>query len=433
MRIFIGFSEVAGFYSILSQGFAASGHTVKFRSFGPNPFNYSIESRPSLIQRLLWISTRLYHKSPNVVLKLPSYVMQVFLRVTTIFPLMLCSDLIILNYSGTLFCYLDILVLRLLGKRIIYIFHGSDARPPYFNGKYIYPNYSLARLRRLTYIASLRIRIIQALGCVCMVQPAISHFFTKPIVNLSMIGLPWPLPVGELDRQPIDNSLVKPFTILHAPSNSVNKGTAMIREAIQQLSAANKNINYVEIFDQPNSAVLKAIASADLIIDELWSDARLAGLGCEAASCNVPTLIGSYYTDKDWQDDTDNSNPLVITANPDNLAERIAILISNTQELDKLKNDLAIAQHQYLPQAYSSSILNIFLSSPLDPEYKRFWYDPLKCSYLYGWGAPSNIVINVLIEYVIKFGLNSLCIPSNSRSFHLIKDLASSRSRPVNL
>ena len=428
MKIFIGFSEVAGFYSILSQGFVDSGHTVHFRSFGPNPFSYSIESHPSKTQRFLWFSNMLYQKSPNIFLKIPAYLFHLFVRVIAVFPLMLKSDLIILNYSGTLLFYLDILVLRLLGKRIIYIFHGSDARAPYFNGKYIYPSFSLDRLRRLTYVASLRIRIIQGLGCICMAPPAISHFFSKPILNLSIIGLPWPQPVKDTLRNSTDNLLAKSFTILHAPSNNINKGTSQIRAAIRQLSDSTTNIKYVEISGQSNSAVLEAISKADLVIDELWSDARLAGLGCEAATCQVPTLIGTNYTDQEWSEDTNNTFPLVFTTPPEKLVESISNLISSPLELSNLKNQLASAYHMYQPEEYATRMLNIFFSSPYQLNYETFWYDPLKCRYLFGWGAPRETVISVIVDYVNKYGLKSLCLPQGSRTLDQIKCIMSSKS-----
>ena len=427
MKIFIGFSEVAGFYSTLSEGLVESGHTVCFRSFGPNPFNYSIEACPSSFQRLLWLSTKLYHKAP-LFLKLPAYLLHLFLRVCTIFPFMLYSDLILINYSGTLFCYVDVLLLRLLGKRVIYIFHGSDARAPYFNGKYIYPTFSLSRLRRLTFIASLRIRIIQGLGCICMAPPAISHFFSKPIINLSLIGLPWPKPMAPAHRQSSSSKLSEQFTILHAPSNNINKGTAQIRDVIQKLRDTHTNINYIEISGQSNSAVLDAIANADLVIDELWSDARLAGLGCEAAACHVPTLIGTHYTDNQWRTDTHNANSFVITTPPHQLEECISNLISNRLILDQIKSDLASAQSQYSPNQYSSRILDVLLSSPTHLGFSNYWYDPLKCSYLYGWGAPSHVVSHVVREFVGKYGLKSLCLPSKSRSLALIKELILSDS-----
>lgn len=171
LKVFVGFSEVAGFYSLLCHGLSQSGHKVTFRSFGPNPYSYSIESNPTKIQLLIWKTNSLYLSCTNPILKLPLYLLHVTIRVLFILPLMLRSDLILLNYTGTLFFYLDIFFLRALGKRIVYLFHGSDSRAPYFNGKYIFPTYSLQRLRRLTLVTSARIRLIEILRCTCVVPP----------------------------------------------------------------------------------------------------------------------------------------------------------------------------------------------------------------------------------------------------------------------
>ena len=416
LKVFVGFSEVAGFYSLLCQGLSQSGHKVTFRSFGPNPYSYSIESNPTKIQLLIWKTNSLYLSCTNPILKLPLYLLHVTIRILFILPLMLRSDLILLNYTGTLFFYLDIFFLRALGKRIVYLFHGSDSRAPYFNGKYIFPTYSLQRLRRLTLVTSARIRLIEILRCTCVVPPAVSHLFRRKVVTFSVLGLPWP-PVLDQHSEPEQSHKSSAFTVVHAPSNSINKGTSLIRQSVKDLQQEGINLNYVELSGASNTSVIRAIKSADLIIDQLWSDARLCGFGAEAATYGIPTLIGTHYTERLWNDHSNFREPYVITTEPDDLTNRLRHLILDPTELHSLRTKLPTIGTLYEPKIFSDRLLHVLNTSPDHANSSRFWFDPLSCNYLYGWGAPAPIVISTINAFVAKYGMSALCLPRNSASF----------------
>lgn len=418
-NIFIGFSEVAGYYSNLSDGFKSLGFNVTFYSFGPNIYKYNIEKDPDLCQRIIWWSNSNYLSTKFFPLKVFWYLLHCFLRTILLLPKMLASDLILLNYSGTLFFYTDLVFLWALRKKVVYLFHGSDARPPYFNGKFIYPDYSLSRLYRLTFIASLRISLIEKFSYKCVVPKQISHFFSTPLINFSKLGVPWPLHISSSNISPISTDSI---SIVHAPSNSLNKGTQHIRSIIAKLKSEGHNFYYTEVIGKSNSEVLSLLRTSSLVIDELWSDARLAGLAAEAATFGVPSIIGTYYDDVLWNVDTHSMDPLIFSCLPESLESELRKLLLNPERLHHLSNRLINYRQRLKTYTYASNLLSALYSEPGSETYIQYHFDPLQCSYLYGWGAPSSHVSAVLRQYVRAFGLKALRI--NRKSFlykHIIQ------------
>jgi hypothetical protein len=426
MRVFIGFSEVAGYYTSLCEGLEGLGHKVVFFSFGRNPYNYKIETTVSFAQAFIWKTEQVIKKRRHLVTRKAAYMFHVLARSIVIMPSMMRSDLILLNYCGTLCFYIDIAILKLLGKKIVYIFHGTDARPPCINGKFIYPYYNLARLRKMTLEKHIRIRIIECLSSARIVQPSCAQMFRRPILNYNLIGNPWP--ASPSTNQTTTRGANTIFTIVHAPSNPQNKGTVKITNAVNSLHKKGYDIRYVLIENRPNEEVRKMLEKADLLVDELWSDTRIAGLAAEAASLGVPTLVGSYYTQIQWDIDSDGTDPLVFVADPDNIELHIESCIIDKQKLVSVSENLLKQRNKHFPISFAMRFLEA-VSSNKNVGYNQRWlYNTNLCSYLFGWGAPSNHVTKVITEYVQKYGVRSLHCNPGSDFYHKV-ELLSSKSK----
>ena len=81
--------------------------------------------------------------------------------------------------------YLHVPLLRRLGKRMVFVFNGSDARPPYINGARMAPDRAMptADCLAMTHRMKTSIAKIERHADAIVAQPAFSHFFERPVVN----------------------------------------------------------------------------------------------------------------------------------------------------------------------------------------------------------------------------------------------------------
>lgn len=64
---------------------------------------------------------------------------------------------------------------------------------------------------------------------------------------------------------------VQRFTIVHAPSKPVLKGTSHVRAAIERLRAERDDFEYRELIDVSNAEVLNALSNAHIALNEFYS------------------------------------------------------------------------------------------------------------------------------------------------------------------
>ena len=194
-RIFIGLVEIADCYAPLQEGLEELGYDAVLVTFFRHPF-YGMVSRGDVpavarvamaaadrdarsLERPLplrvwwWLAAR--------VLRLPVLVWAVATR-----------DVFVFGFASTFFAYLELPLLKLLRKRVVYIFLGSDSRPPYLNGALTSPDAweNPDALVRSTRRTKRRVRIIDRWADVVVDNPLSAHFHELPIVSFLAIGIP---------------------------------------------------------------------------------------------------------------------------------------------------------------------------------------------------------------------------------------------------
>ena len=184
-------------------------------------------------------------------------------------------------------------LLRLAGKRLIVVFSGSDSRPPYLDGfQPVTRSGDTAALERATARQRRAVRSMERWAHVVVSHTASSHFLTRPFVPFLLMGIaapeqrvPSPVPQSDVAR------------VVHAPSDPIGKGSAVVRAAVEELQAEGLQIKLIELSGVPHSEVLLELARADLVVDQVFSDQPIPGLATEASSMAKPVVIGGY----DWQ------------------------------------------------------------------------------------------------------------------------------------
>ena len=333
-RVFIGLLEVGGYYANLAAGLDAAGVPTTFADLGDHPFRYGGGSTHPLVELARRVRRRRVEATGG-----SGLVWQAAYRVVLV-ALMVWAvarhDVFIFGFRTTFLRLRDLALLRRLGKRVVLVFHGSDARPPYVDGADMDPatGRSIADCAALARTKKGDIELLERSAHVVVAFPLYGHFFSRPIVGFHDVGIPQPLLADFPPLAP--EPPAPPLRVLHAPSNPFVKGTSRIREVIAGLVAEGLPIELVELAGVPNSVVQDELARCHFVVDQLYSDIPVTGLVAEAARYGRPSVLGGYGWDEirrlmpglDW--------PPVELCHPDELASAVRRLATDADHRQSL-------------------------------------------------------------------------------------------------
>ena len=297
-KVLIGPVEIAGFCAALSDGFSSMGWQSYTIDYQANRFKYKSRSGRSWVLRVL---QRLF----VLLAKLPSLPRRSWLLSPLYFPLQCivfvwacfrCDAFIFIFGRSLLPFSLDLWVFKLLRKPVVAVYLGSDSRPPYLSGSWRaqsanlspdqqvqatvnFMNNQRGNLRRM----SRRSR--------CVVDNPYSGFLQPaPFVNWFSMGFPCPTPDLAMSGKGVSERPV----ILHAPSNRVIKGSEYIEKILDELRDEGVEFNYVALENRSNVEVIEILKQADILVDEMYSDTPLGGLGTEAGAQGCAVVVGGF-------------------------------------------------------------------------------------------------------------------------------------------
>lgn len=414
-RIFIGMTEIAGYYGQLANALRDKDHFVTFIGGNTHPFGYekSCENRPWFVS-LYEIATSAREKTPKKRLfRKIFYIGSIFLLRLAIFCwALLKHDVFIFSFGSSLLPKnLDLPVFKMLRKRIICnIAHGSDSRPPYIDGSYLNidgKHLNIQSLRRRTDNIKLRCVFIGRYADLVMGAPLSSQFFNTKFVNFFQIGIPYSIKQVP-DKTP---SGVGSIRILHSPSHPQAKGTPMIRRAIKSLRQKGHNLQLIEIIGQPNSVVLKELSLCDFVVDQVYSDTPMAGFATEAAWFGKPAVVGGYGFEKLHTLVSESMWPPSKTCHPDNIEQAIEDLIVNVEE----RHRLGVAAQTFVRERWSAMEVARRYLRLIDGDIpEEWWLDPKAVVYVEGAGQPVEQTKENIRQMVDKFGPESLHLSHRS-------------------
>lgn len=292
-RVFIGLLEVGGYYANLAAGLEAAGTPATFADLGDHPFRYGGGSTHPLVE----LARRVRRRRMEATGPAARVVWQAAYRLVLVVLMswaLARHDVFIFGFRTTFLRLRDLAILRRLGKRIVLVFHGSDARPPYVDGADMDPatGRSIGDCAALARTKKRDIARLERSAHVIVAFPLYGHFFSRPIVGFHDIGIPQP-PIADFPAL-APEAPAPPLRVLHAPSNPFVKGTARIREVIAGLVAEGLPIELVELIGVPNSVVRDELARCHFVVDQLYSDIPVTGLVAEAARYGRPSVLGGY-------------------------------------------------------------------------------------------------------------------------------------------
>lgn len=420
MKIFIGPHEVAGYYRNLTAGLRKVGVDCDFVEFIPHSFKYSDGDASHFLVRWARHFNRRRGKAgrglaARALYALPGEALRLFY-----FPVALFGyDVFIFGFGRTLLWKnADLPVLKWLGKRIIVnMAHGSELRPPYMDGGYqsgdgkVQP--TPAVLAKVAAHHKRQIRFLEKYADVVIGAPLSSSQFTsKPFVNSCVLGLPLVSTVIGKGAQSDAPKFFKDrahdrlgFRILHCPSHPALKGSDLIRRAVDALRLKGFDIDFVELEGRPNSDIIAAIRQCDLVIDQVYSDTPMAGLGMETAYFGKPVVVGGYGFEELKNHIPAGMWPPAVTCRPEAIEQTVEYLLRHPDEMRTAGREA----QKFVLGKWSSDGVALRFKSLIDARIPADWFiRPEAVHYVGGAGQSLELTRARIRGLVEQFGVPAL-------------------------
>lgn len=403
MKIFIGMKEIAGFYNNLQGGFDELGIESFLLDTSPNPFGYGDTTKQNWLARLGRFVGSRYGRSKGL-LKVWWYGCIILVRLIALIWAIPQFDTFIFVYGTSFFYLYDLPLLKWLGKNIIFMFHGSDARAAYLDGSLnIGDNaWTIQQIVRWDYQRKKWLQRVERYADTVVCHPMMGHFFEKPIVIAALVGIPFIKP--ELGSEAIQINVGR-IRIVHAPSNPIAKGTPAIRKAIQALKDQGHPIDFIELTGRPHREVLAELAVCDFVIDQLYSDTVIAGLATEAAFMGKPSVTGTYHLDELKRYFPPDFLGVTHLCHPDNLQAAIEqLIVDRDYRLALGERAKAYMEQHWYPTLVAQNLINI-AHKKIDDS----WIcDPHDLNNIHGWGLEETTLQNIIRSVIDQGGHEAL-------------------------
>lgn len=390
--VFIGFTEISGYFHNLREGLEQQGYRCDFVELVPHPFGYGDASREcGLIVSLIRAARARGGRARSPVLRRLLALSSGLLMAPLFLSAVAKYDVFLFTYGNSFFAAnLDLPLLRLLGKRIVMPFLGSEVRPRYIDGFLEFSN--VEEMHASAQEQGKKIRFIERFVDVIINNPAAGHLLERPFVNFYCLGIPQG-PGGQAgadsqESRPGADAAGQPpsgdrrVRILHTPSVRTGKGSDLIRTIVGRLGARYP-IEYTEVTNRPHAEVLELIRTSDLVIDQAYSDTPMAAFASEAAWFGVPAVVGGYYAAVIGDEVDEEFVPPSRFVLPEELESAAESLIADAVA----RRELGERARQFVRTRWSrAEVASRYACVIRGAIPQEWWFDPDRMTYLYGCG-----------------------------------------------
>jgi len=415
-RVFVGLTEVAGYFGSLEVALRSIGLQADFVDESHHSFEYQRPTLLGVLAELTRKTMRRSSESTNPVAGGGWWALAAPLRAAKAAVRCWLFVSAVSRYDAFIFCggdsilprNADLPILRRLGKRIVWVFTGSDHRPPYLDGLAVRRASGSGRLIAEGRRVRDRVRRAERHAHWVVALPASAQFHARPFIDFLQIGIPFatdePAPHGP---SPFRRGGLR---ILHAPSDPVPKGTRAVRRCIEKLRENGHAIDYLEITGRPHAEVVRAIAHCDLVIDEVFSDSPMAVLATEAASLGKPTVVTGYSASAYRQWLPGPATPPTIFEHPSRLTSAVESLIADPERRAELgRRARAFVRDRWSRTAIAERFVRL-ITNEVSPD----WIiSPEEVRYVHGWGLEERQIAQAVRGVVATGGQGALMLDHN--------------------
>ena len=420
-RIFLGCQEISGMMERLNNAFHELGIKSDFYCMDKYGFaTEEMEKETLPILKKFRIHTDKRMESVGTKWENWWYFLQMWDILHIFFYVLFRYDKFIYIFGHGMFFYnkylskieeLEFLILKIFNKKMIMWLCGSDSRAPYCDVMihlYSERDDRIDKIYRVTQRRRKRIKMLEKY-MLLIDYPASAHFHTKSYILFNSIGMP----VDE--KEAVKNAKKKnnKVTILHAPSFQKGKGTEVVRNIIDDIRKEGNDFEYIEVSGMPHNIVLEKLASADIVIDQVYSDAPMAGFATEAALNGVPVIVGGYYA-KEYAKILNKPLPPTVFCEPEEMKEKLLELLNSPELREKIgQEEIKYVRDNNVATTIAGKFIKLF-----EGIYPKEWlFEPDDNQYIWGAGVSKELVINCIVQLLDKYGTNALCLKEDSILF----------------
>ena len=420
-RIFIGPTEVAGQYRNLALSLLDKNVACEYYTFYQNEFDYGGDIGSSKIPNLM---RRLnsFGKKYGKLARLLSVILFEILRLVFFLIQLTRFDTYYFGFGVSLLRgNIDLQILKLFRKRIVVnLAHGSEMTPSYLDGALLNARLEMPPLKSLIRSTKKKKRCVEKFeqhADLIIGSPLSSSFLaTKPYIDIIRLGRTCQAQNivnlmkirSKYDAQRSLDASSNLIRVLHIPSHAPGKGTHLIRSAMQQVMSESAGVRYEELSGLSNNEVLKRLSEADLLVDQVFSDLPLSGVGMEAMVLGVPVLVSGYgLLDLSLRYTRDEFPPSII-CDPGDLVKEIKFLVNNQKILKERGKAGQKFVHSNWSRENVSARYAYLLTGKLLPS--AWWHDPKNHCYLYGYGLQKNKVEQIIGDLVKSHDLTAMSL-----------------------
>jgi hypothetical protein len=406
-RIFIGLTEIAGFYGNLAAGFRAIGVQVTFVDLGRHPFEYAPGDQRWIVRLARWTSRRRLDAKGGFVGWIVLWMLIHCAALAALFVWAVSThDAFIFGFRTSFFRLRELAMLRWLGKKVIFVFNGSDARPPYIDGADMDPArvLSIDGCIRLAQAKKRQIKKVERWSTVVISHALYLHFFERATAGFQVVGLAQPL----LADYPVEapEPPEPPIRILHSPSNPTVKGSELIRAAADRLVAEGIPLELIEIRNMPNRMVLEQLRTCHFVVDQIYSDGPMLGFAAEAALYGKPAVVGSYGWDELRRLMPEGSLAPVEECHPDGIEAAMRRLATDAGH----RRALGLAARRFVEGWAGEEVARRYLRLLAGERPSEWFCDPSEVRYLQGVGLSEQRAREIVAAVIRDGGIGALQI-----------------------
>ena len=411
MRVFLGLNDIGGWHLGLYQGLRKIGVDAVYCSrYVPHKSFEDIEQQPFLARLYRKLTQWDFSISKNhIVPKIFARLITSALRIPIFVWAVSTCDVFIFGFSSGIVSLHEGWLLKLLGKKIIYVFHGSDARPPFIDATY-YTEERRPIANKRARAMKKKIKIIERYANFCVNSPTTGHFFEKPFINWQLaLGMPYVKSCKAIYTKKQTDGMVR---VLHCPSHLEGKGSPLVRQIIAELKNEGLPIDFKEIHGRPHVEVLQGLCEADVVIDQTYSDLALSGFAVEAAHYGKAAVVGSYAQNDTLQIAAQNSMPVRLFKTSEELKPMIRELIMNSSVRELADSEsFNFVSNEWSAPRIAERLLRL-LRNDIPNEW---WMQPSQVTYLEGFGYNRRRAAEMVADYLSRFGAEALFMNDKPR------------------
>jgi len=416
---------VAGYYNGLKTGLNQIGIKANLVTVRQNAFLYSNDTNKKWFLYKWRQTTKTREATPkkHIIKKIISVLHNNIYRYILLLWVVKNYNVLLFSYGETITnSKIELLIYKLSRKTLVFIFHGSDSRPPYMAAKYANPYLDIDynELKKITIKQKKKLTKIEKYADYIVNGVVQAQFLENKFIDHKYLGLPIDItPTLKFTCCKTRNEKTR---ILHSPSDSNIKGTITIQRYIMELKEQGHNIDFRLVHNVSNNVVIEEIKQCDFIVDCLYSDSPMGHFGAEGACYGKPAVLGGYFSQQIHNYYNDDEIAPAHYVVPEDLKKGIEDLIVNPE----LRTEIGISAFNFVSRKYSpNKVAQNYLRIFSGNEEKHWYIDPNRIMY-YNGSIPQNRLKIVVSELINLFGDSVLQLNDKPKLLRSLVDFVSS-------